>query len=235
MVRSIAIVIVMVAINLFMVYAIVKTWKKVNEKVEKYFLHNASNFGPIKEEVLVKEAFEVEPKKEEKPSKSVFIQDESQTVFYQNTNFSSDYKEVKENMEFSKKEIIQDVISKGDEKSSLESIAIELLKKLDFEVVYELTTLTSENQLKVLYETLSEDEMKMVDMYLHTTNRFDIVEFNDYVKHYALNGDPTFYVKTGWKNDNFDYLGDNVKTVYDENITEGVKIVHKDKLYDYSI
>lgn len=43
------------------------------------------------------------------------------------------------------------------------------------------------------------------------------------------------YVYTGEKQDNLDHMASDVKTCYDENICEGVRLVYQNQVYDYSI
>ena len=47
--------------------------------------------------------------------------------------------------------------------------------------------------------------------------------------------DPQITILVGNKKDNYNYMNKNIKTIYDENITEGFKIVYKNIVYDYSI
>ena len=47
--------------------------------------------------------------------------------------------------------------------------------------------------------------------------------------------DPVVYVYTGDKNVNYDDINSSIKTVYDKNINEGIKIHYKGVLYDYSL
>lgn len=235
---SIAIVIVMFIINAFMVYAIVRTWERVGEKVEKYFLVKTANF--VKTEGSRQEA-KVEQTGFDSPEKAVetreiFLSDQSiDRSCYKNADFKEDYKAVKENMDFSKQDIIRDVIS-GEEESDETSAVVELVRDFDFETIYQLSTLQSDEQKEVLKASLSEGQLDILNEYLSSkVEAFSCIDFFDYVTQLAKRQDPNFYVKTGWSNDSFEHLGDNVVTVHDRDITEGLKIVHKDKLYDYSI
>ena len=47
--------------------------------------------------------------------------------------------------------------------------------------------------------------------------------------------DPTIYVYVGQEDLNYNYLGKNVKTRFYKNMSEGVIIHFKGKMYDYSI
>lgn len=235
---SIAIVIVMFIINAFMVYAIVRTWERVGEKVEKYFLVKTADFvkteGSKAEEKREGTGFKGTEKVIQ--TKEIFLSDQSiDRSCYRNADFKEDYKAVKENMDFSKQEIIKDVIS-SEQKSNSDSAVIELVRDFDFDTIYQLSTLQSDEQREVLKASLTEEQLVVLNDYLSfKSGAFSCIDFFDYVAQLAKRQDPNFYVKTGWSNDSFEHIGDNVVTVHDKDITEGLKIVYKDKLYDYSI
>ncbi|GEM_PF-5882643 len=237
MFKIIAIIVVMVVINAFMVYAILNAGKRVNEKVNKYFLNNISEIIP-QPKVQVKE---VEPKVETKivyEQIPVFkVDTEKEAAVYKNTNFRENYKNIKEKMTFNTEDVIKDVMDsnrKGTD--SVARTAIELSKQFDVDLVFNLSTLSAVEQEDILRSSFTDAQKSFIDEYKKTSNvPFNVVGFYEYIKRIAKSEDPTFYVKTGWKEDYYDGLGSNVVTVHDDSITEGVKIVHKDKVYDYSI
>ena len=89
----------------------------------------------------------------------------------------------------------------------------------------------------ILRDVFDSSQNELLDNYLKTlgNRKFDITTFFNYVKEQAKLIDENFYVKTGSQDESFHDLGDNVITVHDDNIVEGIKVVHKNKMYDYSI
>jgi hypothetical protein len=47
--------------------------------------------------------------------------------------------------------------------------------------------------------------------------------------------DPTIYVIVGGEDENYDKLDDRIKTIFDDRVYKGIKIIYKNKLYDYSL
>lgn len=237
MVGIIAIVLVMFIINSFMVYAIIRCWERVNDKIKKFFLDKSSNFDiPIvnnEDSVCVKNNTDKVVIKE-KPVYVVATDNNAST--YKN-NFKDDYKRIKEQMSFDKDEILNKVVDINIfESNNVSKAIVDLCNQFDFNTVYELSTLEPRLQEKVLKESLNDNQRYFLDEYLkNKIGEFNSIDFYDYIKQIAKKEDPNFYVKTGWKNDNFDDDEKKIVTIHDDEITEGIKILHKDKLYDYSV
>ena len=237
MAGRIAIVLVMLVINSFMVYAIIRCWERVDDKIKKYFLDKSSDFyvsnqaGYANDYEIENDASTVVIK--EKPV--YLVSAETDNPSYKK-DFKEEYKTIKQNMSFDKEEVLNRVVDDNTLDNTSGSAAIELCKVLNFDTIYELSTLDPDNQKTVLRESLKTDQLILLNDYLASDKgEFNIIDFSDYVKRIAKNEDPNFYVKTGWKQDNFDDEEKKIVTIHDDDITEGIKIVHKDKLYDYSL
>ena len=91
------------------------------------------------------------------------------------------------------------------------------------------------NEQKIIMkELLSSDEYKTVESLLGN-KKFNIVKFIDKLDNLILKTNPEILVYTGEKNKDYNYLHNQIKTIYDNKITEGFKIVYKGVVYDYSI
>ena len=62
-----------------------------------------------------------------------------------------------------------------------------------------------------------------------------MLDFYGYVQEQSQLNDPVYYIHTGSENENFVDTSGNVETVFDDEISEGIKIIYKNKMYDYSI
>lgn len=233
----IAIVIVMVIVNAFMVYAIIRCWERVNDKINKFFLDKTSEVWDDKLKASKEESFvdaEQEIVYKEKPV--YVVKNPVDSTAYKNSEFKDDYKSLKESMSFDKEKVLKKIISENDNEKSYGTVATELANDISFDVIFDLNTLSPIDQEKALRSSFNNEQIKLLDEYISQKSaQFNCVDFFDYVKQIAHQEDPSFYVKTGWKNENFDKVSNDVVTIHDENITEGIKIVHKDKLYDYSV
>ena len=237
MIKIIAIVSVMVIINGFLVYTLIKSWERVNEKIQQFMLDKSGSFYVEKENENIEKSKEV-TETVVVQSKPVYIVDnEIDITTYKNEDFKEEYKAVKENIDVNKDGVVLDVINKDRFINSFEVETLtNVVNSFSFDSIYELSTLSSSKQEELLRSVFDINETKLIDDYKNIEKKpFNCIDFFSYVKRIAKEKDPTFYVKTGWKNEDFNKLGNDVVTVYDDKITEGVKIVHKDKIYDYSI
>ena len=90
----------------------------------------------------------------------------------------------------------------------------------------------------MLRATLLSGETAVLDSYLKEECRqseFDAVNFFGHIEQLTKIFDKKYYVMTGWKFDSFEDISENVVTVYDSGICEGIKVMHENRIYDYSI
>lgn len=123
--------------------------------------------------------------------------------------------------------------------------ATNLLDSLHMETVYGLVSMPGSSQLAILDESIEEGspEYELLVQYLEESgyadeidrDSFDTLSFINWLRDLKTANDPLFYVYTG-RTDVADgsVEGDTV-TRYDGNISEGVKFVHQNKLFDFSI
>ena len=67
------------------------------------------------------------------------------------------------------------------------------------------------------------------------SNRFNMEDFIDYLNRLIELNDPTITVLVPSKNVNYDYIDKRVKTKVSENIYKGIKILYRNKIYDFSL
>jgi len=82
---------------------------------------------------------------------------------------------------------------------------------------------------------LNEKNKKYVEPIVKTIKNFNVLEMLDKIKERMDKISPTIYVYVGGDNKNYDYLSSKVKTKLFKNMSKGIIIEYKDKLYDYSI
>ncbi len=115
-----------------------------------------------------------------------------------------------------------------------------LLENLSLDTVYQLELLENEQQAAILTDVLSElgtAEQELLEEYLeeNPAERFDTLEFTDWLRQIQRANDPTIYVRCGEKEASYQADGMNVVTQYDESIAGGVMILWQDLVMDYSI
>lgn len=154
---------------------------------------------------------------------------------FEDGNLLSGYKVIKENFNFDVKKIINDFIKNNIKDNDTN---FELYKKIKsyflYDVIYRIATYSPEEQSIIVSELLQEDERECIKDLLDT-KRFNINKFIDKLDNLIMKTDPEIKILVGDKNSNYDYIDTNIKTIYDENITEGFKIIYQGIVYDYSI
>lgn len=115
--------------------------------------------------------------------------------------------------------------------------ACRILEVLQLDALYELATMEGSAQLKVLRESLEGEDRKLLEEYADVPEdgSFDGLRFVSWLREVRTAHDPGMYVRTGERRDDFSAYGQDVVTQYDGNISEGMKFIHQNKLFDFSI
>ena len=83
---------------------------------------------------------------------------------------------------------------------------------------------------------LTKENKSFIEPIIKTIKNFNVLEMLDKIKERMDKISPTIYVYvSGDSNKNYDYLSSKVKTKLFKNMSKGIIIEYKDKLYDYSI
>lgn len=163
------------------------------------------------------------------------------TARYVDNEFFDNHKLVNEMMkEVDQKEIIDRIRSRyvyaGNRKDY--DTACEILKFLDMETVYNLCTISAEEQYRVLSEALKGRAGEFLEIFaesLQEDEEFDVLNFRTYIREVRTEQDPRVYVRTGDREtEGLDWDKDLVHQ-YDSNISEGLKIIYQNKVFDFSI
>lgn len=240
MVGVIVIIFVMLIVNAFLINAILNVSSRVNDKVNKHFLFKVSSIIPPGDEKRRKASDDDDSNTKEVIVEKVSVYSDDfkeERAVYKTNDFIEDYKDVKERMSFDPNDVIKDIIEENAKKANKAGAeAIDLVKTLDLETVYSLNTLAPNIQKAVLKSAITPIQNKLLDSYVASNHgMFDVIGFYEYINAIAKQEDPIFYVKTGSQQDYYDDLAGNIITIHDPSITEGIKVVHKNKVYDYSI
>lgn len=83
---------------------------------------------------------------------------------------------------------------------------------------------------------LTKENKSFIEPIIKTIKNFNVLEMLDKIKERMDKISPTIYVYvSGDSNKNYDYLSSKIKTQLYKNMSKGIIIEYKDKLYDYSI
>lgn len=101
--------------------------------------------------------------------------------------------------------------------------------------VYQILTTNKENFIQDIEREIEKIDHKIYHRYIMTSDEFEIEDFLNYVENEMGTCDPTIYIFVGDEEENYDKLDDRIKTIFDDRVYKGIKIIYKNKLYDYSL
>jgi hypothetical protein len=255
-----AVVIVLVVLIYFMVVVLRSVITEVNQKVNTYFLKHLEEYDEqfaeklsrmkemnAKEEKMSRtlrsleremESYRVSPFYAPRPvARDIYIP----TARYIDNDFFVEYKIAKDKlMSIDKQQVIYNVIDKVPYTGNIEryKLACDIISELNFEVLYNLCSVSIDMQLEILKYALVGEKRKVLEEFLDALEEFeafDCMKFLDYVKNIRLTEDPNVYVSVAENEQDYTEEAKNIICSVDSNICEGIKIIFQNKIYDYSI
>lgn len=160
---------------------------------------------------------------------------------YRDKDFFSNYKKLKTDFRVNVENTIKEFIKKNQESTSdLKTFEVikDLRNKLNEDVIYESLVLTNIEQYNIFESGLTKKEKKLLD-FSNTypeKRKFSVLNLKKQVDTLYKQYDPSIYiyVPIGTTND-YTTLDSNIVQEEYKNISEGVIIKYKGKIYDYSI
>ncbi len=211
-------------------YAIIQ---KINEQQDNIFDDSV-------EKVLDKmRKFKEVPAQTEVPRRPDIVYDIS-TPQYKETSFFKTYKQLKKSFKFDAVDTINNFLEehKKGRNSKEFTVLTEFIAKFSESVLYDCSTLDASAQFEIIDSVLTSDERKYVDIEAYREgdkSSFTIRDVVEKANARLKEIDPTIYVYTANDEENFDHLDPRIKTCFYKNMSEGVIIHYKGKMYDYSI
>ena len=161
------------------------------------------------------------------------------TPQYKEENFFDTYKKLKSNFKQNNEEIIRDFISKHNETKETKryNILRNFRKQFTDKAIYELLTITNVEQYQIVKEVMSEDVEKILNFNEKFKNpqKFVVTKLIDELDEKIKRYNPNIYVYVEQDDTNYDFIDKRIKTKTYKNMSEGIIIYYKGKIYDYSI
>ena len=153
---------------------------------------------------------------------------------YEDSSILNKYKKIKEGFNFDKTKLVKTFVDKvkPKENKNYDSYC-KIRQYFTHNVQYKLTSCSSDLQITIIKELLTQEEYKLIEELIG--KKFSLNKFLKELDEKIVETNPYITVYTSNKNANYDKISPFVKTVYNENIVEGIKIIYKGKVYDYSI
>lgn len=224
------------------------TVKKINSQTKLYFVDKAQEYDYMIDKKLDKlskinqELKEKELNKEETNDSinsnnyefDYKIIDMLNKTKYQDKNIFEINKLIDENFDIDYVGILKEFLKNIDTDESYK-FAMNLRNKFNSTTIYQLKILSELEQMELLKKNLNEKELQVYKAYLKLNNKHDIDNFIDYLNELVDLNNPNITVYVGNKTENYDHLSKYIKTIYSKDIYKGIKIIYKNKIYDYSL
>lgn len=247
----IIIIVVVLFLILILTFLLSLIVKKTNILIKNVFVEKMSEFDYLigdKERKVVELNDDIQNKKDlltelEEKTKELKINESKKKddvvipkfTDFEDENLFYNYKVIKEKFNYDVKTVLKDFIDKN-KADDIEKYNIykKVREYFSSDIIYKLSLYNEDEQYEIITELLNENEKKLLGKHI-SKNKFDLKKLIDYINEQLIKTNPEIKVCVGDKKFNYDNLDKNIKTVYDEKITEGFKIFYKGSVYDYSI
>ena len=152
---------------------------------------------------------------------------------YLDKNIFEINKRIEEKFIINYEDLIKDFLSniKDDNKYDF---CINLRSKFNSEQIYKIEIMLPEEREEYLKELLNKEEYMVYEIFT-SSNKFNMEDFIDYLNRLIELNDPIVTVLVPNKNINYDHIDNKIKTKVSENIYRGIKILYRNKVYDFSL
>ena len=153
---------------------------------------------------------------------------------YQDNNIFELNRKIDENFLVNYEELIKDFLALCNDKNDYD-FCVNLRGKFNSDVIYKLkSTLPSdlENEYK---QMLDDKEYKVYETFKLVAVDKSIDSFIAYLDELVDLNSPRVKILVGNKSENYDHLSEYIDTIYNDKIYRGIKIIYKNKVYDFSL
>ena len=234
----------MILIMFFLLKNIVKT---INEQSKSYFALKLQDYDDLVEEKSKKldeiksnyNETKIEENNKIKEESDNGIVNKASVIDFSNANYQVEdilerFKEIDKRFVINSKSVVEKFLKGINTYDNNYNVLISIKNKINYLGIYELLSSNKSDAYKKILSVLNEEETNILKKYSKSSS-FRVDEFLSYLDYEIKKSDPTIYVEVGNKDENYDYLSPNIKTVYNKRIYKGIMITYQDKVYDYSL
>ena len=248
MIALFGIVCLIVAFLIFLMYLVLKkTVRIVNEQTKSYFVNKLQGYddliterenklNEIDELIKNREIGKEENKKELKGGYAfdTNVIDLFNSTKYQDNNIFELNKKIDENFVVNYEELVKDFLTFCDDSKDY-NFCLNLREKFDSELIYRLKSMMDSDKEEELKKILTAKEYKIYEAFKVIIDDKSIESFVVYLDQLVDLNSPKVVILVGSRHENYDHLGKYVETRYSDKIYRGLKIVYKNKVYDFSL
>lgn len=238
----IAIVVILIIMTVVIFFVLKSTVKNINEQGRSYFVLKLQQYDEEQNSDTLNNKDKEKENREELSSKDDTSKSASLVYMDSNDNYEVEnlldlVKAVDNKFSFDNEDVIKrfaTMIANDKGLSDYKNLK-EIKDYIEKIGVYDILTFDDDNKLDEVQENIKNIDSKIYSKYMNNRYEFDIEDFIDYLDNEIGMCDPTIYVYVGSKSENYDYVDERVKTIYDNKVYKGIKIIYKNKMYDYSL
>ena len=249
MVTLFIIVSLIITFLVFLMFMILKkTVGIVNSQTKSYFINKLQGYDDLiteKENKLLeideliknKEKGIKEDNSNKKDKKIAFdtnIIELLNSAKYQDKSLLEVNKFIDDNFVVNYEELIKDFLSLCDENKNYE-FCLNLRGKFTSDVIYELKSMTSLEQDEKIKKMLNSKEYKVYEAFCLVVSEKSVDNFVGYLDQLVDLNNPKITILVGNKSENYDHLSEYINTVFNDKIYRGIKIIYRNKVYDFSL
>ena len=153
---------------------------------------------------------------------------------YQDNNIFELNKKIDENFVVNYEELVKDFLTLCRDSKDYD-FCVNLRGKFDSDTIYMLKCMLPDAMEDKLKDMLDSKEYKVYETFKLIVNEHDIENFVLYLDQLVDLNNPKVKILVGSKSENYDHLSEYIETVYSDKIYRGVKIVYRNKVYDFSL
>ena len=153
---------------------------------------------------------------------------------YQDKNIFELNKKIDENFVVNYEELVKDFLALCDEDKDYD-FCLNLRGKFSSDAIYDLKSMMSDKQEEELKKMLSNKEYKVYEAFKLVVSDHSIDNFIDYLDQLVNLNNPKITILVGNKSENYDHLSENIETRFNDKIYRGIKIIYRNKVYDFSL
>ena len=153
---------------------------------------------------------------------------------YQDKNVLEINKIIDENFVVNYEELVKDFLSLCDEDTNYD-FCLNLRGKFDSDTIYKIKSMMDDDKEDMIKKMLSEKEYKVYEAFKLIVSDHSIENFIDYLDQLVDLNNPKITILTGNKSENYDHLSEYIETKFNDKIYRGIKIIYRNKVYDFSL
>ena len=152
---------------------------------------------------------------------------------YLDKNIFEINKKIEQKFIINYEDLIKDFLSNIKDENKYD-FCVKLRNRFTPDEIYNIELMLPEERNEYLKQELTKEEYKVYEIYL-SSNRFNMEDFIDYLNRLIELNDPTVTILVSSNKENYDYIDKKIKTKVSNSIYKGIKILYRNKVYDFSL